>query len=247
MRKELLVLAKSFKQGGFCVAGLEVSRNQQGQRVLQSNWIRPVLSSPAQCKSAALPLGSCENFRVFDTVSFEMQGYQPSAGQQENWQWAGTPTINAGIECPPHLLHELAANSGLIWFDSTTTCDNQVSGFYADHTGRQDSVMLIQPQNLIFCLEVKNNNDKLKRCITAEFTHLGYRFGGISVTDPWVHRIFSSQFPQQVGYKVRAPLALGDQCWLTLSLTLPFGSKGLRYLLVAAVIDHTLTFNRRYS
>lgn len=247
MHKELLVLAKSFKPGGFCVAGLEVGRDHQGMRVLQNNWVRPVFSSPDQCDSAALPFGSCENFGVFDTVSFEVLGHQPNAGQQENWQWAGTPTINAGIECPPHLLHDLAANSGLIWFDSSTASDNKVSVFYAEHTGRHDSVMLVQPQDMMFCLEVKNNNGKLKRCITAEFTHLDYRFSGISVTDPWVHSFFSNQFPQEVGHKVRAPLGLGDQCWLTLSLTLPFGPQSMRYLLVAAVIDHTLTLNRRYA
>lgn len=240
MEKELLILAKSIKQGGYCVAGLDIQQAASGHKQLTRQWIRPVTHNPQQGCSGSFSFADGQNFQLFDTVRFAMQGPAAVDGQQENWIWQGTTPIKTGHVDMPAALHQIAADSDAVWFDPRTPEDRILGADFHQHSKRHDSLLLIQPEELVVCLEVKPvfGQDYLKPVITLDFTHQQRRFYGINATDPNLRGVFRGCFPHQPGEKNYYRLEAGDAYWLVLSLTLPFN--GRRYLLAAGVIDHTL-------
>ena len=103
MDKELLILAKSMKQGGYCVAGLAIEQTASGEANLTQQWIRPVTNNPQSGCAGSLSFASCQDFQVFDRVRFPLQGPAEVEGQQENWTWPGTQPIKTGQDALPLL------------------------------------------------------------------------------------------------------------------------------------------------
>lgn len=243
MQKELLVLAKSQKPGGFCVAGVEIEKSAEGQRNLTSNWIRPVVDKPGEGKIGSIPYAACEGFFVFDVINVELAEHCPEPGQPENWLWSGAD-LNKVVTIPNHdILGGLANHDEDIWFDDHTHRDDQISLIYEHNQGIDRSLMMVQPEQLSFKLELQDEN---KKKIFASFIHKGKKLEHIPVTDPILHRLFARQFPTDIGESVVKTLKHGDRYWLTMSLTPRFTAMECHYVLVAAVIDQTGYLNRNY-
>ncbi|ONM43001.1 hypothetical protein BXT89_15200 [Halopseudomonas pachastrellae] len=244
MRKDILVLAKSWKEGGFCIAGLELTRTQSGSRMLTHNWIRPVLPKADGSMTGAIPHELCASVSVLDIVTLDGMVHAPTAMQPENWLVPAHDMSVSGCVQKPVLLQRFAHEHGGIWHDARTLRDDQVA---ADTpVGASGSLRLIAPADLVFSLQLNESSTGIKRRISAAFTHEGRRYSGIPVTEPALTRVFKNQFPHAVGHVVERRLNHGDRYCLTLSLS-PVWKDGNRYILGAAVIDYTGYLNRTYG
>ena len=246
MQKEILVLAKSTKPGGFCVAGPEVLRAANGSRSLSRNWIRPVAMASDGEATRAIPAQLCANFAVLDLITVDLSSHMPLRGQPENWLWQNTRA------CVTQPLEQLEVLDRLVdphispWNDPTTDRDDEISTVQIRAKADTRSLMLIAPQDLVFHLELQNRGFGLRRRVFASFAFNGGEYQRIPVTDPIITRIFAHQFPDTVGTTIDQRLNHGSNYWLTLSLSACFGRKKCHYMLVAAVIDQTGYLNRSY-
>ena len=247
MQKHMLVLAKSFKAGDFCVAGLEVGNSVNGHQVLKRNWLRPVSANSSNECIGPIPKGACEDFRVGDVVQLDLVAPRPIIAQPENWLWRESNIRLTRSNVNPQVLRPFANSVEPIWFDPATERDDQISTSYAKSQEIDSSLMLVAPQNLVFTLELSRTAKGLRKRIFASFVHQGQAFQRIPVTDPSVCAVFCNQFPSVPGTVVQKTLNHNDNYWLTLSLSLEFGTPAHHYVLVAAVIDHTGYLNRAYG
>lgn len=82
MLKRFVCLAKSAREGGFCIAGKEILANG-----VIGNWFRPIGRS-----EEALPTADCKLFKIGDVVACEVSNYVPSHTQPENYKVAQHPS-----------------------------------------------------------------------------------------------------------------------------------------------------------
>ena len=243
MGKHILVLAKSWKEGGYCIAGPEVIFRADGTRSLGTQWVRPVHARGDGQLTGPIPQALCRQVSVLDVIRLDEAEHAPSAVQPENWQVAAHPLSPQSRFTRLDLLQTLAERSGPVWADPHTARDDQVSSRVAQASGR--SLLLVAPENLVFSLRLQACQQGLKPRISVSFSHQGRHFTGIPVTDPALCRVYRNQFPKAVGQVVECTLHNRDRYWLTLSLS-PQWKDGNHYLLAAAVIDHTGYLNRTY-
>jgi len=242
--KQILVLAKSWKEGGFCIAGPEVICRSDGTRSLSANWVRPVHPKNDGQMTGPISTVFCNQVSVLDIIRLDEPEHVPSQVQPENWRVAVRPFSRESRFTRIELLHSLAKRSGSIWSDSQTARDDQVSAATAEASGR--SLMLVAPENLVFSLRLQECQYGLKQRISVSFTHEGRYYTGIPVTDPAVCRVYKNQFPRTPGQVLECALHNGDRYWLTLSLS-PRWKDGNHYILAAAVVDYTGYLNRTYG
>jgi hypothetical protein len=251
MQKEILILAKSIKHGGCCVAGIEIEYTADGCRVLGDGWVRPVSESAHGKCSGAIPREECDRLRVGDIVLLDVDRPAPIFAQKENWTWAGTPLRKSGELRDNRILNYLVNSDQQIWFDPTTDRDDQISEAAAHQQDIGHSLMLVAPENLVFSFELKQTGYGIRKRIFASFMYQGKTHHRLAVTDPALMKVFCNQFPKTLGVTINKTLNHGDNYWLTLSLSPKFApvSNGPahHYALVAAVIDHSGYLNRRYG
>ncbi len=243
MRKEILVLAKSRKHGGYCVAGLEVVTLPDGHKRITHNWVRPVLLESDGGATGALPKAWCDSFRVLDCIVMDVKGLAPDAVQQENWLLVRAPVKGDYSLSQVAWLDGVAANDDL-WRDAASHRDDRIGALCAQSAGR--SLVLIQPQSLQFQLKLSNTPYGIKKRVLASFVHNGRAYQNISVTDPALDRVFFRQFPKELGVIFTKTLFHSDNYFLTLSLS-PRFFDGYHYMIGAAVIDRTGYLNRTYA
>lgn len=231
----LLVLANSNKPGGRCLAGRLIEKLDIGWKT--GPWCRPV--NPDDRGRDAIPESACGLVNPMDVISLELGEDMPTDGQPENRLWmTGTPiSIMHAFNKKENALRNLVEHPDDLWLDPDALRPDEVAGaIEIDH-----SLVLIQPQNLQFELYI---NDQGRRRIQAYFAYNGEQYEKIPVTDPLIFRILSRQFIE--GEHKILLLNHGDNYWLTMSISLPFGPRQCRYKFVAAVIDHTGYLQREY-
>jgi hypothetical protein len=244
MGKELLVLAKSRKPGGFCVAGIEIDISSNGQRRLSNRWLRPVTEIKDNGDIGALPASACRDFGVLDLIELDFVEYSPAFGQPENWRWAET-NITTLYKCnyTPELSQFIDPAKPL-WFDDKTVRDDEISIHNTTGHNMTHSLMLVKPKKLSFLLSLNTRSNAPRIKASFEVNNRIYR--NIPVTDPVIFRIFKNQFPLCPNNEVEKKLFHNDDYWLTMSLSPCFGPRNSRYVLVAAVIDKTSYLQRQY-
>src|SRR5690606_41537290 len=77
IKKHLLVLANSAKQGGRCLAG-RILENRNGSYVA-CEWVRPVMPHHNGCDS--MPEAVCRQVNPLDVVTLELSSAAPVVGQ----------------------------------------------------------------------------------------------------------------------------------------------------------------------
>lgn len=236
--KTVLILAKSDKRGGYCMAGREVVE-KHGKCCL-GQWVRLVsndLNSDRALQPFFLKQVNATQVRVMDIVKIAVDQSLPEPGQPENvlvnsqvaWEVTGhvNPANALGfVETPDDLWYRLHARSDVL---------------PASHDGVDlvsQSLYLIQPENLRFRLshEWDSYNGYFKRRIHAVFDYreASYCF---SVTDPKMKRLFSRAYP---GEGMPAQEVYLNGCVdpvLCVSLGPRFGYSQHHYKLVATVFD----------
>jgi hypothetical protein len=231
----LLVLANSKKPGGRCLAGRLIEKLDDGWKT--GPWCRPVC--PDDKGRDAIPESACGTVNPMDVISLELGDDMPADGQPENCLWmTGTPiSIMHAFNKKENALRKLVECPENLWLDPDASRPDEVSSEIAiDH-----SLVLIQPANLRFELYF---DDSGRKRIQAYFAYNGGLYERIPVTDPLIFRILSRQFIE--GEHKILSLNHGDNYWLTMSISLPFGPRQCRYKFVAAVIDHTGYLQREY-
>lgn len=242
VQKEILVLAKSCKPKGYCVAGLEVVLDENTQEKHLGNWIRPVLPSANQAESSgSVPAELCANFSVLNIVTVNLSNSTPTEYQPENWI---APHFRANDVMSLNSLKPLShvCDERPVWFDDKTLRDDQVRQSTVAKNCSTQSLMFIQPENLQFTL---SNDERHGPKISVCFSYLDHTHKNLSVTDPAIKRLFKNQFPEQGGPTKSTSLFNADNYWLTLSLTPEY--RGCRYVVVAAIVDHSGYINRNYG
>ena len=243
----LLVLACSYKQGGYCAAGLVVEPDAAGNWCASAEWLRPVARDGSGCGALLMTDITCSNGRKVctgDVVRCQVFAGKGIAGQPENRvvtgvAWEFLETVDASqipslVEQPAH-----------VWLDSCAP-SNRVQGCIVQSGQVQESLMLVQPHNLQLLLSHRTDfNGKARKRIQASFDYAGQHYEGLSVTCPAVSRMLKNRFPVLGGAEVCMTLNKGDQYVLCLSLSPDFN--GFHYKLVAAVYDYDGYLNRTFA
>ncbi len=166
MKQLLILITRSYKYGGYCVAGLDVKTKQ---------WIRLVSSGdPA---GNEIPKSIFEPFNDLDILEVETSKRAPSGCQTENYVLdPAVPPVRRGRL----VRYELLSPSYL--FHSPNLFGNTRS--YLSETeiaGQKLSIGLFKVEALCFNYAL---GDDGKMHYRADFTYRSARYSGLSVTDP---------------------------------------------------------------
>ena len=209
----MVVLARSYKHQGLCIAGKQFTDNSFGR------WIRPVGDTPAgeltyqQCESA-----SGTGVALLDIVEVPLLGAAPELHQSENHRVDSSPWIVAGRAAQGHLPH-LVDSEATLWKDVAPL--DRVPGSLIDRVGH--SLELIEVSSVIYA---KNQWGRWR----ARFTFDGDHFD-LSLTDEAARQqLATGPSTQEAG-----------RSYLTVSLGENYN--GAHYKLVAGVIDRELVGN----
>jgi hypothetical protein len=248
--KTIVVLANSYKRGGRCIAGKEVTKAGDNQWNLTHTWIRPVsedLASHGAVSDAFYKIGG-QDIYLMDIVTVSLIDHLPEPGQPENWLIdASIPWISHG-QFNASVCSRLLDSPNDVWLDQAHVIPTAaVSYQYEQQSMITDSLKLIQPHNLLFHLknDFNEHEGRFERKLSASFRYNGQDYSGLSVTDPIIRRILGRQFPEEGAGEIMKPLNNGDAYWLCVSLSPRFGVQNRRYKLVAGVIDQTGYLLRR--
>lgn len=234
--KTLVILAKSFKGGGYCLAGRELLTTS---KPTVGSWIRPVSNTQrGEIHEHHFHLTGTESINVLDVVRVPVLDNKPIPGQPENmqilesmrWQRIGRlpgSLVDVCVEHPPHLWHHAGSSADILpaAFDG------------ADFVSQ--SLYLIKPQNLHIRLSHGWNDFKgdFERRIFALFDYNGQSYC-LSVTDPKVRRMLNGQYPGQGMPAKTVTLRKGDHYYLCVSLGPRFGHHLNHYKFVATIFDY---------
>ena len=104
MLKKFVCLAKSAREGGFCIAGKEILANGG-----IGNWFRPIGSS-----EEALPIADC-TFNIGNVVACEVSNHAPSPTQPENYKVALRPNWQVHGVFPKQNINLLVDSPLSLW------------------------------------------------------------------------------------------------------------------------------------
>lgn len=235
-----VVLAKSYKPGGRCIAGKLATL--QGNNTLQIGaWVRPVPNDGTGHSSLSEEMYRYEDgseVRVLDVVEVGKVSTTAVPGQPENFvfdeskPWRKLTTLRA--DSITNILDPVES----LWHEQGVDT-NIVTALYDQSGGIIQSLCLIKPSSFVVTLSQDYNEyeGKYKKKIVAGFDYQGVRYDGLSVTCPSTRRIFTNQYPDEGGEAVTLPLRKGDDYALCISLSPRFGGAQHHYKLVATVFD----------
>ena len=218
LSKQIVVLSKSRRPGGCCVAGREVRSASNGFNF--GSWIRPVtLQGGIGDSDMRLNGGNVPS--LLDIVKIPFEKPLPISGQPENYLIASGERWKRVGAIQPCQLPELAENPRTLWGNAHD---------YVNHVditwnlpGGQ-SLYLIKPTQLSLICCFSHGRRRVKA--QFQYNELCY---ALQVTDPVIHREYTQgQFRQ-----FRLPR--GDDYYLCVSLAAEWEDK--HYKLVASIIE----------
>ena len=238
--KQMVILAKSYKQGGWCIAGRQVTLNRERTEYTHtSHWIRPE-SKNAQTHGA-LTDADCEYEdgsapKVYDLVELDFVERRAAPGQPENELIANTPWRKLG-EIQKQDVSLFLNEPEHIWNEQVGL--DYVTAQYVANRSVKNSLSLIRPQNFLLQLSNYYNEfeSRFKRELRASFDYKGVLYNHISVTDPAVRYMLKNQFPAEGQETIEMPLLAGDNCYLCMSLGPAFTVQQKHFKLVATIFD----------
>ncbi len=233
----LIILAKSIKKGGHCIAGKELIEAGNGTQV--GNWIRPVTAD--RDSHGAVFDGDCRlsgngYAQVLDIVRISLGDEEPEPGQPENILIQSGQRWQKLSEFDSLRLSNLEDKPDDLWLE-----DGVGKNVVSDHCGVNvdASLYLIKTTNLHIILSKEWNDFKQKyhQKISAEFEYNNVLYEQFSITDPKVRRMLKNQYPGEGENPNRIRLRKGDNYYLCVSLSPSFGDAGYHYKLVATILD----------
>lgn len=246
----MVVLAKSYKPGGRCIAGRLVKYTVD-KKVWVGSWVRPVADDETGHGALSNNMYCFEDgseVKVLDIVEIPVTKHYPIEGQPENYvinsreKWIHKGSLRA--DSIPYITEK----AGNIWNDPNSE-SHKVSATYNQSGLISQSLYLVKPSNLFMTLsnEFNNYKQKYKKKIVANFTYEDVNYQNISVTCPCVRRILTNRYPQEGQEPITFSLMKGDNYVLCMSLSPKFGSDNDHYKLVATVFDFDGYLQRKYA
>jgi hypothetical protein len=246
----IVVLAKSYKPGGRCIAGRRVTY-KTATDVEVGEWIRPVANDNTGKGALTEGMYTYDDgslVRVLDIVKIPVISSYPIYGQPENYvidenkKWEKIGSLNAS-SIPP-----LSENVASIWNDPQAP-SNKVTPDYDKQGLITQSLYLIKPNDLLITLsnEYIDFKGSYKKKIAASFKYLGVEYANIPVTCPSTKRVLTNQYPAEGQASVTIPLRKGDNYVLCISLSPRFGGDDHHYKLVATIFDYDGYLQREYA
>jgi len=236
-----VVLAKSYKPGGRCIAGKLATL--QGNNTLQiGSWVRPVPNDGSGHASLTEKMYRYEDgseARILDVVEVNEVSKAEVPGQPENFvfdestPWKKITSLRA--DSITNILDPVES----IWHEQGVDT-NIVTALYDQTGGITQSLCLIKPSSFVVTLSHDYNDyeGKFKKKIVASFVYEGVRYEGLSVTCPSTRRIFTNQYPAEGEDAITLPLKKGDDYAICISLSPRFGGAQNHYKLVTTVFDY---------
>lgn len=171
MPKEIIILAKSFKRGGYCIAGIDTETGE---------WIRPISDDAynegaVPRKDIIYPNG--EELEIFDKVSIELISYSPTKAQPENYVYVSNiPWRKTGISSLQQVLEFRGYDKADKIFYNTNRAVTE------REIGGQPSLMLLNVRNS--CISIINSFGKKKIQLNCDYN--GYSYEAFRVSDELV-------------------------------------------------------------
>jgi hypothetical protein len=246
----MVVLAKSYKPGGRCIAGRLVEYTSD-KNVTIGGWVRPVANDGTGKGALTDEMYSYEDgaeARILDIVEVPVIRSFPIDGQPENFaideakKWKKIGSLSAGS------IPIISEDVDSIWNDPQAS-SSIVTANYDQQGLVSQSLCLIKPINLLITLSNDYNEFKCayKKKISASFDYLGVSYEDISITCPSTKWILTNQYPEEGQASKNIPLRKGDNYVLCMSLSPRFGGENHHYKLVATIFDYDGYLQREYA
>ncbi len=246
----MVILAKSYKPGGRCIAGKLVEYTQTNH-VKVGTWVRPVPNDGTGHSSLNTEMyeySDGSEVKILDIVEIPIISHNPVAGQPENYvideskKWKKVSHLNATS------IQNIIDNTNDIWLENGVP-SNIVSAEYDKMGLINQSLYLIKPTNLLITLSNNYNDyeDHFKRAIQAQFDYQGNRYDNLSITCPATRRALTNQYPPEGGPPVIMPLRKGDNYFICVSLSPRFGHQENHYKLAVTFFDFDGYLQRTYA
>ncbi|QNO15934.1 hypothetical protein HYG86_14740 [Alkalicella caledoniensis] len=171
MEKEIIVLAKSSKQGEYCIAGIDTSTGE---------WIRPISNNAA--KEGSVPIGDItyENgtqVEILDKVRIRFSSHAPSRSQPENyiydssyyWSKEGRYTFSQVLNIRGYDKPEM------IFYNAYRRVPEV-------EIGGEPSLLLVNIQEPTVVI----NTDGFRRKISLNFVYNNTRYYDFSISDSYI-------------------------------------------------------------
>lgn len=177
MEKEIVILAKSSKRGGYCIAGVDATTGE---------WIRPI--SQNVDGEGAVPLEDIKyedrtQVEILDIVTINFLSHKPSKSQPENYiynpqlYWAKTGTSS---------LTELLTSRGydnpkeIFYNYSRSVSESEING--------QPSLLLVNVKNPTIGIKTSQYGRKVK----LNFLYNNMWYYDFSVSDNTIKNLYSN-------------------------------------------------------
>lgn len=214
MSTRFVCLANSFKEGGRCVAGIELDTNNKPLIVNgRPKWIRPICNTP----HGEVPNEIAFPFKILDIIEIGKTIPKPELYQSENILFDGNEIAKIG-------------NFNII--DLTNICENKKYIFKTRYPSLSEeviqeldySLILIKPDKWEVVEKVYEDRANPQKRMVFSYNGFTYDF---SITDPVFLRMFQTN-----------PNFLNDtnEVILSLSVGIKFLATNRYYKLVAGVI-----------
>ena len=179
MDKLFVCLAVSFKYGGRCIGGVELTKNIIGNTysvVMERGlpkWVRPVTRNTTH---GEIPLHLSSTCKVLDVVKISDVEACPDCAQSENFYFQGIEKVghfNANAE----MLNMLCDRRHSFIFG------NKGKAVHPDSYATMDySLMLIKAENVNFFMENRFGTDRKRLRVNFSYNNVSY---DLPVTDPY--------------------------------------------------------------
>jgi hypothetical protein len=242
-------LAKSYKSGGWCIAGRELSSTRKGKYKI-GPWIRPVTCDEDSHGAVfnddcEFDDGSCTE--VLDIVKMPIDSHTPEPGQPENFLVVDDGIWEKIRACPDNSVSRFIDSPADLWLQDEMPTD-QITSSYDETQNITQSLYLIKPENFRVTLAQEWNQygNRYKRRITASFDYNQDHYEGLSITDPKIRRMLGGQYPGEGEDDNVITLRKGDDYYLCVSLGPRFGHHQRHYKFIATIFDYDGYIQRTY-
>ena len=218
MKAQFLCLAKSWKRGGYCIAGKRFKNKQ----VL--DWVRPVSDhdegglSDKDCRyrEGGLP-------NMLDWIECGIRGYCPDGAQKENCYIDKKPWVNYGCYRGP--FDPLCDHPATLWGTGCETRDGVNDRVLAEDANFMDqSLYFIKPEQASVVVQKEAYDDSSKKRTRFSFVYNGSNYL-FKITDvdkcTYYGDLDCGAYPLK-------------KCYITISLSMPY--KDYCYKLVSGLI-----------
>lgn len=181
MPTKFICLANSFKEGGRCLAGIELDANNNPVLVGgRPKWIRPVCNTP----HGEVPNHTAEPFQILNIIQLDITGNQPQGYQSENVTFNET-TIRTVGNYNRNELANLCDNRNLIFANRGKAVSQEAI------TNLNHSLMFVKT-NQFEVIEKTYEDTPNKKQQRLVFTYNGNQYD-FPITDPvFLHRYQSN-------------------------------------------------------